>query len=58
MAEIPLPPPPPPLPLPSFGNNSCNSGLKNRSEFLADIRKGAVLKKTPAFECTDNVCSI
>lgn len=49
-----LPPPPPPPP-PMLNMNTNNNG---RSQLLADIRKGATLKKSPTLnDSNQNVCN-
>lgn len=47
-----LPPPPPPPP-PMLNMNAPNNN--GRSQLLADIRKGATLKKTPLHDSNQNV---
>lgn len=58
MSSIPAPPPPPPpiSTIPSLNNGSSSvSSNDNRSQLLADIRKGATLKKAPIPAANENV---
>lgn len=56
MLNISLPPPPPPPP-PMLNINAANNN--GRSQLLADIRKGATLKKSPNLnDSNQNVCNL